>query len=233
MSLIKYSSFFLLVLLSLSIKAQQKTFGIGLGGGLLQSYGDANNKLSITSALQAEIDIPVNKRISVNTEFHSGMLINGIFDYSTAVKPFHARYFESKINGISTALTYKLFEEDRKVSFWMAGLKSLYAGAGIGIERVGVIYNNTDVTLANGDEYLFPAKTKSAMQISIPLLAGFNFDIPKTPFVLGLKGQLSIVPQDELDNYLTNINSVPDAYAIGSVTIKYYFKKVHVMNSNL
>lgn len=233
MSLIKYTSIFLLLHLSLSVKAQQKTFGIGLGAGLLQSYGDANNKLSVTAALQAEIDILINKRASVNTEFHSGMLINGIFDYSTAVNPFDARYFESKLNGFSTALTYKLFAEDRNAGFWRAGLKSFYAGAGIGIEHVGIIYNNTAVTLANGDEYLFPVKTKSDMQISIPLLAGFNFDIPKTSFVLGLRGQLSIAPQDELDNYLTNINSLPDAYAIGSVTIKYYFKKLHVMNSNL
>lgn len=156
----------------------------------------------------------------------------GNYDISAVTRPFYARYFVTNISGVSTVVTYNLFELDKNATSWNQAFKSLYVGVGIGVEKVNVLSIRTDATLANGEKYLFAIRESPYVQVAIPVVAGFNYYIPQSPLAVGIKGQLGIIPQDELEGYATNINGKPDFYALGSISLKYYFKKANRHNSN-
>jgi len=229
---IKHFLFLYLLLISFTSIAQEKTLGLGIGGGAMQSYGDADNDLSFQPAFQAEVEINLNKRVNLITDFHAGKMVNGNYDISVVTQPFYARYFVTNISGVSTVVTYNLFELDKNATSWNQAFKSLYVGVGIGVEKVNVLSIRTDATLANGEKYLFAIRESPYVQVAIPVVAGFNYYIPQSPLAVGIKGQLGIIPQDELEGYATNINGKPDFYALGSISLKYYFKKANRHNSN-
>lgn len=221
-----------LLLINLPVIAQNNVLSIGIGGGVMQSYGDADNGLSFQPAFQAELEINLSKRVNLITEFHASKLVNGNYDIAGVTKPFYARYFVTNISGLSTAFTYNIFNLDKNATSWNQAIRSLYAGIGIGIEHVNVLSIRTDATLANSDKYLFAANSSPDLQLSVPLIAGFNYYIPQSQLGIGVKGQLSIIPQDELEGYYTNINGKPDFYAIGTVSLKYFIPRANRFNSN-
>ena len=232
MFLAKYVFFASFLLVNISAIAQSNILGIGAGGGAMQSYGDADNSLNFQPALQVQLDIKLSKRFSLLTEFHASKLVNGNYDISSVTQPFYARYFVTNISGVSTAVTFYVFSFDKNAKSWQQALKSLYAGFGVGLEHVNVLSIRTKATLANGDKYLFRAIGSPDLQLSIPVIAGFNYYLPQSPLAIGLRAQLGIVPQDELEGYYTNINGKPDLYGLGTISLKYYFQKSSQFNSN-
>lgn len=232
MFLVKYFLITSLFLVTITATAQNNVLGIGVGGGAMQSYGDADNSLSFQPALQVQLELNLSKRANLLTELHASKLVNGNYEISAVTQPFYARYFMTNISGVSTAVTFDIFQYDKNATSWTQALKSFYVGTGIGVEHVKVVSIRTKATLANGDKYLFAEKESPDLQLSIPIIAGFNYYLPQSPLAIGLRAQLSIVPQDELEGYYTNINGRPDLYALGTICLKYYFQKSNRFNSN-
>lgn len=206
--------------------AQEYNFTIGMGSGFSQSIADVTNKVDFQPVYHASLDYHITKFITAGAEFHLGRISNGSKEIIANDNPNYSRFFVNDFKSVNINTKIGLGQiVDANQSNFLYLIGGSYVGIGVSVFFNNQILIRRSYTFSDGRTYALSGDDRGT-SLAIPLTAGLNVLLPfaEERFSIGLDGQLSVVPGDQLDGYSENIyHRRPDFLALGYISIRYNF----------
>jgi hypothetical protein len=231
----KYILFFVITIVSITVKAQSgynyQELGVGGGASYIRGYTNVQRQDN-HPAFSAYFIYNYNPYLPIELEYQQGTLSGGGL---TVDKDKYGRQYTNNYQAILLHADVQLGAAiDYEDSWILTALRNFYVGTGVGFISNNVTVQRTNVIVANGPlTYIFPGNNSST-GILLPLRFGYEFKIFDSYNEPSWAIDVGYIHSFEFGEGLDGYNDDPskfknnaiDQYRQIVVGVKYYFGTV-------